>query len=49
MIVLAQVLTADDLDTPMAEIGGNLIIDFCPLDAAALPAAGKALVDAAVR
>src|SRR5262249_6681534 len=34
---------ADDLDAPMAEIGGNLIGDFGPLDAAALPAAPKPL------
>src|SRR5262249_27691524 len=38
---------ADDLDAPMAEIGGNLIGDFGPLDAAALPAAREALVDPA--
>src|SRR5437667_912769 len=38
---------ADDLDAPMAEIGGNLISDFGPLDAAALPAAREAFVDPA--
>ena len=47
MIVLAQVLTADDLDTPMAEIGGNLVGDFGPLDTAALPPSCEALVDPA--
>jgi hypothetical protein len=34
----------DDLDAPMAEIGRNLIPDFGPLDAAALPPSGEALV-----
>src|SRR5262249_18761801 len=38
---------ADDLDAPMAEIGGNFIGDVGPLDAAALPAAREALVDPA--
>src|SRR5260370_22943247 len=38
---------ADDLDAPMAEIGRNLIPDFGPLDAAALPPSGKAFVDPA--
>src|SRR4029077_17691310 len=36
---------ADDFDAPMAEIGRNLIPDFGPLDAAALPPSGEALVD----
>src|SRR5271156_5478506 len=31
----------------MAEIGRNLIVDFGPLDAAALPPSGEALVDPA--
>src|SRR5262249_49652256 len=36
---------AGDLDAPMAEVGGNLIGDFGPLDAAALPPAREAFVD----
>src|SRR6516225_8034575 len=38
---------ADDLDAPMGEIGGNLIRDFGPLDAAALSPAREALIDPA--
>src|SRR5882762_2206636 len=38
---------AADLDAPMAEIGGNLIRDFGPLHAAALPAALEAFIDPA--
>jgi hypothetical protein len=44
LIALAQLDLADDVDAPMAEIGRNLIADFGPLDAAALPPSGEALV-----
>src|SRR5580704_7966764 len=38
---------AEDFDTPMAQIRRDLISDFGPLDAAALPPPGEALVDPA--